>query len=1692
MSIQDQIADSDDESSNGDLITVPAGTQSEIANEARSTEEEAPQKMDIIPNSNAAPPVDTESGEFAIQSSENEGVDDIDMVRIPSPMPTAGRQSEVGSALSHRFRESPKLMVEKDKNQSRVAGALFVMVPPPTRPWEYEPFRGDSTVEAVLEEVAGPDGKILYRIEYADGNTEDITYDKLSNLRNGINALEFYHNRDTVDSTAVNSRYRSEREMSSTIGKRPRGQPVYNYYEDLNLGSDDDSQPENVVPKKRRLLQSTLSASSFNNARTSNRVSRQPSRRIGDDEDEEDDDSDFDNLPVKGRQNRISLAPSRVTRSAGVRSSTRAKSFTFMPDDEEDELAGNAQTESDESDIAYVVPKRKKRQSADRAATGKRGQLRASRKTESFGDSPERPTRISGRDNKARKNMREMEVDEELYAEELTENSAPKIISIREVYQPIPRNSDFRLVHDQNCDVCGGTGKNSNKGTSDLTYCQGCSSSIHKVCLGYRSNRDHLVTKVGQENFVMQCRRCIGLAVKKDPIAPRLDVCNVCKKPGLSCAPFSAKKTTKQEEKLREENDGEDPITEVGEHLINNADNVLFRCRTCQRGYHYEHLPPLSEISTTPEDLAKLRHTRHLEYTRKWQCKECSEISSKIQTLVAWRPADGVSYEKGQEWDTLPEDDKEYLIKWEEKSYFKCTWMPGSWVWGVAAAAMRKGFIRRDGGANMLPKMTEQEAIPEEFLRMEIVFDVEYDRSFKPKSEAHDKAHIDDVDMVLVKFRGLTYEDSVWEAPPSPDDTDRWSDFVAAYNEFLMGKYFKQVPPSIMKERIDDYRSLDFEKKVELKKQPSALIGGEMMAYQMEGLNWLLYNFHQQKNVILADEMGLGKTIQIIALMASLAKDKPKCWPFLVVTPNSTCPNWRREIKKWAPGLRVVAFYGAKSVRDMAMKYELYPDGCSDMRAHVVVTSYEGPVDDHSRSFFKKIKWAGLIVDEGQRLKNDQNLLYGALKALKVPFQVLLTGTPLQNNKRELFNLLQFLDASLNAAKLDEEYAELTKENLPELHELIRPFFLRRTKVQVLKFLPPMAQVILPVTMSVLQKKLYKSILARNPQLIQSIFGQSRKTLRATERGNLNNLLMQLRKCLCHPFVYSSAIEETSVSDTQRLRNLIDASSKFQLLEIMLPKLRERGHRVLIFSQFLDQLDIVEDFLNGLNLQFQRLDGTISTLEKQKRIDEFNAPNSPLFAFLLSTRAGGVGINLATADTVIIMDPDFNPHQDMQALARAHRIGQKNKVLVFQLMTKDSAEEKIIQIGRKKMALDQALIESMDAEDDAGVDLESILKHGAQALFADDDKNDIHYDSASVDKLLDRAQVENTETNDDKTAESQFSHARVWAQDKGVLSEDIGDADDEPAAPNASVWDAILKQREADAAAEAARNRQTFGRGKRARQTIDYENTGLELDAMIDTPKKDRRRKRESMSDNEFTAAGGSDAENTDEYENDMKDDDSHDGQPLRYPQQPYSEEQSSSNPPNDQPKPKKRRERAPKNGYGPAPQELDVHNSSKVSPFFATSFDQISGVESVAESSRNVLDRAHIVPSHDLSGVRPRPNSNSNSPAPPPTAQQTRCSQCSSIHMPSGPCKANFMEYCNLCGIAHFGSQPPSCPHLSSDVQIRLMLDALKRSDEDPQHVAVATQLLRHELAQRAERRYTGGGENASSDRLPHGHGPR
>ncbi|TLS24910.1 hypothetical protein PpBr36_08408 [Pyricularia pennisetigena] len=1291
---------------------------------------------------------------------------------------------------------------------------LQVLIPPFTG-FKYEEYHmapPSQYVKAVKKDL----GVGLFKIEYDDGRTENLSYQELCNLENGRMALSRFRDPDDMDDVYEHRR-----------SKRLKVRHGLDYgsttYQDNEPADDHDDDNDDDVLKRRRSQRHRASN------RISSRVStRQSTRRT----------------TVTGWSSTsfVRSTDSRRTLRTKTREATRRSRAQDAQDSDVDELA---KSDSDYpvvvSDVSAVKPKKK------RGRPPRRSFREASIEFE---------TRRSGRTNKTTKSMdvRGLGDDDEesFYVED--KQGAPKVISIKEVFKPV-QDEKFKAVHSTMCDTCGQVGHNAHKGI--LIPCQGCSFAYHKTCLGYRAGREHRATKVGPGDFVLQCRFCIGFYRKRDG-APHHDKCQGCKQEGKACKEFSPKLTARAEEKIRMANNGEDPVTPVPTNLINNAEVVLFRCAKCKRAYHYEHLPRVDKRPEDPNDTEAIRANRLAEYTIDHKCRECLDITDKIEALVAWRPADMERHED-QSFSSLSDDDKEYLVKWATKSHAHCTWLPGAWIYGVVSGAMRASFAKRNDGDAPPPAADKDAAIPDEWLMPDIILAVRYQNGSDSSYSKQDAlAKMAKVKQIRVKFQGLPYTDTVWDAPPPKNKPKLWNAFKEAYCEWVAGKHFEYVGNSTMLARMKQWRALD--PYPALQKQPEGLAPGcKLMGYQVEGVDWLVWNYYKLRSCVLADEMGLGKTIQICAFMAALALNQPKCWPFLVVVPNSTCPNWRREIKQWVPDLRVVCYHGGKVPQDLALRNELFPDGMDNMKAHVVVMSYDSASDVSTRTYFRNVHWKALVVDEGQRLKNDQNLLYLALRAMKIPFRILLTGTPLQNNKRELFNLIQFIDSSKNAAKLDERFAELTKENIPQLHDEIKPYFLRRTKAEVLKFLPPMGQVIVPVTMSIVQEKLCKSIMTKSPLLIQAIFAKNKMGIK--ERGSLNNILMQLRKCLCHPFVYSRDVEDTTLDPETMQRNLIEASPKLVLLSRMLPKLKEKGHRVLLFSQFLNQLDIIEDFLAGLGFLYQRLDGSMSSLEKQKRIDEFNAPGSELFAFLLSTRAGGVGINLATADTVIIMDPDFNPHQDLQALSRAHRIGQTNKVLCFQLMTKGSVEEKIMQIGRKKMALDHVLIETMDDEEVVPDDLESILKHGAEQLFNDDNEKEvIKYDDNSIEKLLDRSHLVNPELNDKEKRDREFTLARVWQNDKGALADDLDVAETGADVMGSSAWHEIIRERELLAQREAEKNAQVYGRGGRRRQNVKYtmnENEG----------QKSESEKDEDFVANEEGSAGGSDASSDEELD---------------------------------------------------------------------------------------------------------------------------------------------------------------------------------------------------------------------------------
>ncbi|XPS69142.1 hypothetical protein M3J09_001422 [Ascochyta lentis] len=1451
---------------------------------------------------------------------------------------------------------------------------------------EYTYYEPQDEVESIVRE-ATKRGHVAYEVKLVGGGTRQINFEELLELPGGPEALnDHQHDDEASSSSADDMRLRGRTARATNDG----------FVDITTIGissSEDDSNDDELAPTRNPRNRRARGPAKGSRSRSN---LSDPMELTSSDEDSED-------TGKKRRRRRKRVAePTR-------RSTRQPVPLRLRGDEETDE----EEDTSDSDDIlrSDVLPGRKR----------KRRGLRAFK--------PEKVQRIgarhSERSTRATNNMEEAGENDIYRSDSTPKVSAPQVKAVREIFETLPRSNLFRARHAEGCELCY-DGPN----VAPLIYCQGCSLAYHKNCLGTRSSREHLVTKVGDERFILQCKRCVNVYQRKDRFAPNLARCQDCGKNGSSCRPFRHRKTTQQEMKEREENDGDDPITDVPSELINNPHNVLFRCTKCSRAWHYHHLPPLSQYAMdVNRDDEEMADERFREYSNKWMCKECDDNDSrKVGGLVAWRPSDVETYLPGTPCELVKEDDKQYLIKWENESYFRAAWFSGAWTWGVSAPAMRRAFFKKEDG----PKMRIEDAIPEEYLRIDIVLDIKFTSYVEIRSEEIDKARIKEVDKALIKYKGLGYEDAVWEKVPTQEDGDRWIDFVTAYNDWIAGRYVKVPKQGPLKARLERARNTAFAK-LERQAQPENLVGGELMKYQMEGLNWLYYQWYNQKNGILADEMGLGKTIQVIGFMATLVQEH-NCFPFLIVVPNSTCANWRREIKQWAPSLRVVAYFGSSQARQMAYKYEMYPEGTKDLRCHIVVTSYEAASDDSCRKFLRSVNWAGLITDEGQRLKNDKSLLYTALSAVKAPFRLLMTGTPLQNNARELFNLLQFLDETINAAELEEKYAEMTSENIKELHEQIRPFILRRTKAQVLTFLPPLGQIILPISMSHLQKQVYKSILSKRPELLKALF-TSDKGLKQQERANLSNILMQLRKCLCHPFVYSREIEERTDVAAVSHRNLVEASAKLSLLETLLPKLKERGHRVLIFSQFLDMLNIVEDFLDGLQMAYQRLDGTMGSLEKQKRIDQFNAPDSPLFAFLLSTRAGGVGINLATADTVIILDPDFNPHQDLQAIARAHRIGQKNKVLCFQLLTRASVEEKIVQMGRKKMALDHVVVEQLDADEDEEHDVESILKYGAAELFKDDTADhDIRYDDASIEKLLDRSQIENTKSAaGDDSAESQFSFARVWANDTGSLQDNL-DIVEEEVAPDPGVWDKILKERQAQAAAEALARAHALGRGKRARVNVDYMTEQEKAQAGADSEeeaappspvKVDKRKKKkrsDSESDTDFQADSDEDTDVEIEAEGDVQ-------QELADYNQQHSVGGLARQSPN-QPSPP----------YGGDILRFPAQTAAPV---------QRSPAKPPKKSSVKPFVRAHIP-------IRP--------PFEPANLLHTNhiCPACHKPH-PSGACelKAAGVEHCGLCGLAHYG-YGRTCPHIRSETQVREMLQALKNSPEKKELIDLAMKYLR------------------------------
>ena len=495
------------------------------------------------------------------------------------------------------------------------------------------------------------------------------------------------------------------------------------------------------------------------------------------------------------------------------------------------------------------------------------------------------------------------------------------------------------------------------------------------------------------------------------------------------------------------------------------------------------------------------------------------------------------------------------------------------------------------------------------------------------------------------------------------------------------------------------------------RESPAFIKGGEMRDYQVMGLNWLVSLHENGISGILADEMGLGKTLQTIAFLGYLRHICGIKGPHLITVPKSTLDNWNREFTMWTPEVNVLILQGAKDER-----HQLINDRLIDEKFDVCITSYEMILRE--KAHLKKFAWEYIIIDEAHRIKNEESSLAQIIRLFNSRNRLLITGTPLQNNLHELWALLNFLlpDVFGDSEAFDQWFSGQNEDQdtvVQQLHRVLRPFLLRRVKSDVEKSLLPKKEINLYIGMSEMQVKWYKKILEKDIDAVNGAAGKKESKTR------LLNIVMQLRKCCNHPYLFEGAEPGPPYTTDE---HLVYNAGKMIMLDKILTRMKKQGSRVLIFSQMSRVLDILEDYCVFREHKYCRIDGSTAHEDRIAAIDEYNKPGSEKFIFLLTTRAGGLGINLTTADIVILYDSDWNPQADLQAMDRAHRIGQTKQVIVFRFVTEHAVEEKVLERAAQKLRLDQLVIQQGRAQQAAKAaqskeELVTMIQHGASAVF---------------------------------------------------------------------------------------------------------------------------------------------------------------------------------------------------------------------------------------------------------------------------------------------------------------------------------------------------------------------------------------
>uniref|UniRef100_A0A8C6JTP4 DNA helicase n=1 Tax=Melopsittacus undulatus TaxID=13146 RepID=A0A8C6JTP4_MELUD len=1005
--------------------------------------------------------------------------------------------------------------------------------------------------------------------------------------------------------------------------------------------------------------------------------------------------------------------------------------------------------------------------------------------------------------------------------------TAPWFHSFGRELCPVEEGDGYETDHQDYCEVCQQGG--------EIILCDTCPRAYHLVCL------DPELEKAPEGKWS----------------------CPHCEKEGIQWEP--------KEEDEEEEEGGEE---EEDDHMefcrVCKDGGELLCCDTCPSSYHLHCLnPPLPEIPNG-----------------EWLCPRCTcpPLKGKVQRILHWAwkeppavPLPPVLPAPGTELPLpvpkvlggIPE--REFFVKWAGLSYWHCSWVKELQL-ELYHTVMYRNYQRKNdmdeppafdyGSGDEDSQREKRKNKDPHYAKMEERF---YRYGIKPEwmmihrilNHSFDKKG--DVHY-LIKWKDLPYDQCTWEIDEI--DIPYYENLKHLYwnhRELMLGedmrplKKLNKKGKKLKEEKLEKPPETPLvDPTVKFDKQPWYIdsTGGTLHPYQLEGLNWLRFSWAQGTDTILADEMGLGKTVQTIVFLYSLYKEGHSKGPYLVSAPLSTIINWEREFEMWAPDFYVVTYTGDKESRSVIRENEFsFEDNAirsgkkvfrmkkeAQIKFHVLLTSYELITID--QAVLGSIEWACLVVDEAHRLKNNQSKFFRVLNSYKIDYKLLLTGTPLQNNLEELFHLLNFLTPERfnNLEGFLEEFADISKEDqIKKLHDLLGPHMLRRLKADVFKNMPAKTELIVRVELSQMQKKYYKFILTRNFEALNSKGGGN--------QVSLLNIMMDLKKCCNHPYLFPVAAVEAPVlpNGSYDGNSLVKSSGKLMLLQKMLKKLRDGGHRVLIFSQMTKMLDLLEDFLEYEGYKYERIDGGITGGLRQEAIDRFNGTSQfcTSFCFLLSTRAGGLGINLATADTVIIYDSDWNPHNDIQAFSRAHRIGQNKKVMIYRFVTRASVEERITQVAKRKMMLTHLVVRPGLGSKSGSMtkqELDDILKFGTEELFKDDVEGDnkdvddssvIHYDDAAISKLLDRNQdaTDDTELQNMNEYLSSFKVAQYVVREEDGVEEVEREIIKQEENVDPDYWEKLLRHHYEQQQEDLARN---LGKGKRIRKQVNYNDTSQE------------------------------------------------------------------------------------------------------------------------------------------------------------------------------------------------------------------------------------------------------------------------